>query len=73
VPLWAVMPKNQKDTYRARAEAKRREAWADYEMRLARKDANPNAVFFLSAFQLFRNEQVAGNGGGVGFGEVLAR
>ena len=56
MPLWAVLPENQKNTSRARAEAKRREAWADYEMRLARKDSNPNTVFPLSAFQLFLNE-----------------
>jgi hypothetical protein len=64
VPLWAVLREDQKDAYRAQAEAKRREAWADYETKLVRKDANPNAVFPLSAFELFRNEQVAGNGRG---------
>jgi hypothetical protein len=74
VPLWAMLLENQRDAYRARAEAKRREAWADYETRLARKDANPNPAFPPSAFELFRNEQVAGiDGGGVGFGEVVAR
>jgi hypothetical protein len=80
VQLWATLPEDQKDPYRIRAEAKRREAWAEYETRLteyetrlARQDANPNAVSPLSAFQLFRNDQVAASNGGVGFGEVLAR
>ncbi|KAK4251740.1 hypothetical protein C7999DRAFT_27818 [Corynascus novoguineensis] len=36
---WAVLPEDQKEAYRARAEARRREAWAEYETRLARKDA----------------------------------
>ncbi|KAH6650529.1 hypothetical protein F5144DRAFT_49626 [Chaetomium tenue] len=70
VPLWAELPEDQKDVYRARAEAKHREAWAYYETMLARKDASPNAGF-PSAFELFRKEQVADNGE-MGFREVLA-
>ncbi|KAK3291665.1 uncharacterized protein B0H64DRAFT_409699 [Chaetomium fimeti] len=70
--LWAPLTEDQKEAYRARAEVKRREAWAEYETRLARQDANPNGGFRLSGFQVFRNEQIAGNDG-VGFGEVLAR
>ncbi|KAH6857102.1 hypothetical protein B0I37DRAFT_412971 [Chaetomium sp. MPI-CAGE-AT-0009] len=34
VQFWATLPEDQKDPYRARAEAKRREAWAEYETRL---------------------------------------
>lgn len=74
VPLWAMLLESERDAYRARAEAKRREAWADYETRLARKDVNANPASRPSAFELFRNEQVAGsNGGGVAFGELVAR
>ena len=36
---WAALPEDQKEAYRARAEARRREAWASYERRLACKDA----------------------------------
>ncbi|KAL2131403.1 hypothetical protein VTI74DRAFT_5159 [Chaetomium olivicolor] len=99
-PAWAALPEDQKEAYRARAEARRREAWADFESRLARKDAglpappppqpapapsasflarfpglvypNPNPVLPLSAFGVFRDELVAGDGG-LSFGEVLAR
>lgn len=39
VPLWAALSEEQKEPYRARAEARRREAWGHYERRLARKDA----------------------------------
>jgi hypothetical protein len=36
---WAALPEDEKGVYRARAEAIRREAWAEYETRLACKDA----------------------------------
>jgi hypothetical protein len=39
VPAWIALPEDQKESYRARAETRRREAWADYETSLARKDA----------------------------------
>ncbi|KAK3311649.1 uncharacterized protein B0T15DRAFT_389398 [Chaetomium strumarium] len=78
-PGWAALPEDQKEAYRARAELLRREAWADYELRLAYDDAgllglaypNPNLAPPLSGFEVFRNELVAGDGG-LGFWEVLA-
>ena len=36
---WGILPEDQKDVYRARAEARRRESWARYEQGIARKDA----------------------------------
>ncbi|KAL2023285.1 hypothetical protein VTK56DRAFT_3023 [Thermocarpiscus australiensis] len=42
-PGWAALPKDQKEAYRARAEARRREAWANFESRLARKAAESSA------------------------------
>ncbi|KAK3301715.1 uncharacterized protein B0T15DRAFT_514968 [Chaetomium strumarium] len=38
-PRWAALPEQQKEVYRAQDEARRREAWADYERRIACKDA----------------------------------
>lgn len=38
-PAWSVLPEEQKEAYRARAEARRRDAWAAYEGYLAQKDA----------------------------------
>ncbi|KAG7284931.1 hypothetical protein NEMBOFW57_009546 [Staphylotrichum longicolle] len=39
LPAWSVLPEEQKEAYRARAEARRRDAWAAYEGLLAQKDA----------------------------------
>jgi hypothetical protein len=57
--LWAALPEDQKEAYRARAEAQRRDAWASYETRLARKDAGlmespppPPPPFFFEHFGL---------------------
>ncbi|KAK4233231.1 hypothetical protein C8A03DRAFT_39079 [Achaetomium macrosporum] len=74
-PDWAALPEDQKEAYRARAEALRREAWAEYERTLACKAAGlplPPASSMLSDFEVFRDDLVAGDGG-LGFWEVLAR
>lgn len=39
VPGWSVLPEDQKDTYRAQAEAQRRKAWARFERMLAAQRA----------------------------------
>ncbi|KAL2266867.1 hypothetical protein VTJ83DRAFT_4144 [Remersonia thermophila] len=36
---WAALSEDEKGAYRARAEAARRQEWADYEIQLTRKDA----------------------------------
>lgn len=65
VPLWAALPEDERNAYRARAEAKRREAWAEYGKRVAaqKESDNPdtNGAFSLAAFGLFCEEQVAGD------------
>jgi hypothetical protein len=69
-PEWHCLPEDQKAAYRARAEARRREAWAEFETACAaRGPPAPGSVPPSSGFEHFR----LGPGADVEFAEVLRR
>ncbi|KAK3897292.1 hypothetical protein C8A05DRAFT_39163 [Staphylotrichum tortipilum] len=78
-PDWADLPEAEKETYRARSEARRREAWAWFGRRLEREalersPACPQPPPRAEPFEVFRDEQVAENRGEeVDFWEVVRR
>jgi hypothetical protein len=67
---WRSLPKDQKAVYRTRAEALRREAWAQFEISCAaRGPARPGSARLTTGFECFRDRL----GTAVGFQEVLTR
>ena len=53
---WQILPEDQKAVYRARADALRREAWAEFEMKcVAWGPWTPGSVRCISGFEYFRD------------------
>ncbi|KAK4104494.1 hypothetical protein N658DRAFT_521147 [Parathielavia hyrcaniae] len=59
VLLWAARAEDQKDVYRARAEAKRREAWAEFEKNCPARTLNQPIGFWevLARWEALTDEQ----------------